>query len=189
MKEHRQVSDICADSAPAAALSNDPNSVVPGRDYRTPQLSEARHEEGMVERGGGVEGLGSDKVERGTDSDMEGRLRVTERGGVGGRRLTQFLSLSQRTGMLGWMTNPKNPNGCSRHTHMHMHRGTHTHTHTQFIQTLQTGAHFIILTHHQSISSISNNFTSPFPLSRICVCIVPQFICLHPFPVHQSGSN
>ena len=29
------------------------------------------------------EGLGSDKVERGTDSDMEGRLRVTERGGVG----------------------------------------------------------------------------------------------------------
>lgn len=29
------------------------------------------------------EGLGSDKVERGTDSDMEGRLRVTERGGGG----------------------------------------------------------------------------------------------------------
>lgn len=58
MKDHRQVSDICADSAPAAALSNDPNSVVPGRDYRTPQLSEARHEEEKVERGGGVGGGG-----------------------------------------------------------------------------------------------------------------------------------
>lgn len=30
------------------------------------------------------EGLGSDKVERGTDSDMEGRQRVTEKGEGGG---------------------------------------------------------------------------------------------------------
>lgn len=28
--------------------------------------------------------MGSDKVERGTDSDMDGKLRVTERGGGGG---------------------------------------------------------------------------------------------------------
>ncbi len=38
MKEHRQVSDICADSAPAAALSNDPDSVDPGRDYNEPAI-------------------------------------------------------------------------------------------------------------------------------------------------------
>lgn len=46
------------------------------------------------------EGLGSDKVERGPDSDTEERLRVTERGGWAGR-LAHFLSLSQWTGMLG----------------------------------------------------------------------------------------
>lgn len=38
MKERRQVSDICADSAPAAVLSNDPDSMVPGRDYPTTRL-------------------------------------------------------------------------------------------------------------------------------------------------------
>lgn len=39
MKEHRPVSDICADSTSAAAISNDPDRVVPGRDYPVAQLS------------------------------------------------------------------------------------------------------------------------------------------------------
>lgn len=76
MKEHRPVSDICADSGPAAALSNDPDSVVPGRDYPTTQVSAVKS---VMRRRwcrvGGErlrEGLSSDKVERVTDSDMEG---------------------------------------------------------------------------------------------------------------------
>lgn len=85
MKEHRQVSDIGADSASPAALSNDPDTVFPGRDYPMTQLSALKSVMRRWWRGSKSlrEGLDSDKVERGTDSDMEERLRVTERGGGG----------------------------------------------------------------------------------------------------------
>lgn len=76
--------------------------------------------------------LGSDKVERGYWQRYAGLAEGDiKRRGLGGR-LTQFLSLTQWTGMSGRMTNPKTSQ-----------RTQHTRTHTQFIHTLRTGAHFI----------------------------------------------
>ena len=126
--------------------------MVPGRDYPMTQLSALKSVLRTGWRGGERqrEGLGSDKVERGTDSDMEGRLRVTERGGGG--HLTHFLSLSQRTGMLGWMTNPKNPNGCSIHTY------THT-VHPRPAD--RCPFHYIIITPPVNTPAICNLITSP----------------------------
>lgn len=63
----------------SGSLSNDPDNVVPGRDYPTTQLSALKSV--TRRRWWRWREEGSDKVERGTDSDMEGRPRVTERGG------------------------------------------------------------------------------------------------------------
>lgn len=106
------------------ALSNDPDSVVPGRD------SESSHEEEAVGKRL-REGLGSDKVERLQTAIWWGGYGWQRRGGG---VLTQFLSLSQWTGMLGWRTNPKNPSNCKEHTHTDSLPTPHA---------LWTGAHFI----------------------------------------------
>lgn len=78
---NRDRSHISEVTAPAAALSNNPNSVVPGRDYSDRLLSALK----LSWRGGGGGYVWSViKWERGVwDSDMEGWLRVTERGGGG----------------------------------------------------------------------------------------------------------
>lgn len=112
-EKHRRVSNVCPDSIPEAALSNDPDSLVPGRDYPNSQLWSHHREEV--------------RTVRSAIGWMEVVKAATWR--VWGRRLTHFLSLSHSTGMLGSMTNPKTPAS---------DRGL-----AQFIHTLGTGAHFI----------------------------------------------
>lgn len=66
MTRHRQVSDIRSDFPPAAPLSKDPDSMVPGRDYPMAEVSALRP--AMMRQWGGG---GSDKVGRGTDGEIE----------------------------------------------------------------------------------------------------------------------
>lgn len=124
---NRDRSHISEVTAPAAALSNNPNSMVPGRDYPDRQLSALK----LSWRGGGGGYVWSViKWERGGMGQWYGGLAEGDRTRRGwARRLTDFLSLSQWTGMLGWMTNPRNPSEWSALT--------------QLAHTLRTGAHYI----------------------------------------------
>lgn len=163
-KEHRQVSDICADSAPVAALSNDPDSVVPGRDYPTTQLSTLKS---VMRRWDGGderlrEGLDSDKVERGTDSDMKGRVNVTA---VGMEWVSNFFChwVSDQECRAGWQT-PKIPKGA---VDTNTRNTVHTYTHSSPTPCRQVP--ILLHHHHHHHTSPVNTPPSAIPFTFPCV--------------------
>lgn len=113
--------------------------------------------------------LGSDKVERGYWQRYAGLAEGDiKRRGLGGR-LTQFLSLTQWTGMSGRMTNPKTSQ-----------RTQHTHTHNS---STPWGQVPISLHHHHYTTSPVNSppsaVFSPLALSSLPRCVLwLHFLCL-----------
>lgn len=109
--------------------------------------------------------LGSDKVERGYWQRYAGLAEGDiKRRGLGGR-LTQFLSLTQWTGMSGRMTNPKTSQ-----------RTQHTHTHTIHPHPEdRCPFHYIIIIipHRQSTARHLQSFH--LSLSRLCPAVSSGF--------------